>query len=126
MIANLLLVAAGGAAGSASRYLISSAALRAFGPGFPVGTLIVNVAGCLMMGLMAALLAFRFNLSEPLRLLLATGFLGGFTTFSAFALDFAVLWERGEMGLAFLYAVVSVLVSLAALFAGLWLVRSMA
>ena len=123
---HLLLVAAGGAAGASARHQVNIAAHRAFGGDFPLGTLLVNVLGCLAMGAFIELLALRLQGSPALRLLVATGFLGGFTTFSSFSLDFAVLWERGATGLAFAYAGASVLFSLAALFVGLWLVRAIA
>ena len=123
---NLLLVAAGGAAGASARHLVGVVSLRAFGSGFPVGTMVVNVVGCLVMGIIAGLFATRIQGSESLRLLLATGFLGGFTTFSAFSLDFTVLWGRGETGLAIAYVAASVGLSIAALALGLWLVRTLA
>ena len=123
---NLLLVAAGGAAGASARHLVGMASLRAFGAGFPVGTLTVNILGCLLMGVFIGLLTVRFQGSESLRLFVATGFLGGFTTFSAFSLDFQVLWDRGEVGLAIGYVAGSVILSLSALAAGMWLVRSLA
>ena len=122
---NVLLVAAGGAIGASARHLVGVASLRAFGSGFPVATMIVNVVGCLIMGLFIGLLSSRFQGSEALRLFIATGFLGGFTTFSAFSLDFTVLWERGETMLAIGYVAVSVLLSLGALAAGLWLTRTL-
>ncbi len=78
------------------------------------------------MGLFIELLARKFGGSQELRLFVATGILGGFTTFSAFSLDFASLFERGQVGSAFFYAIVSVVISIAALFAGLWLARSFA
>ncbi len=123
---NVVLVAFGGAAGSVMRHFVNVAALRTFGSGFPAGTLAVNIAGSFLMGALVEFLALRFNGSPQLRLLLATGFLGGFTTFSAFSLDFAVLWERGEVATAIGYVTVSVLASLAALFGGLALVRAIA
>ena len=123
---NLALVAAGGALGASARHLVGVVSLRAFGADFPAGTMTVNIVGCLALGVFVGLLASRFQGSEALRLLVATGFLGGFTTFSAFSLDFTVLWERGEMALAIGYVAVSVLMSLAALAAGLWLVRTLA
>jgi CrcB protein len=123
---NVLLVAAGGAVGASARHLVGVVSLRVFGSGFPAGTMIVNVVGCLAMGILAGLFATRIQGSQALRLLLATGFLGGFTTFSAFSLDFTVLWERGQIALAVGYVAASVLLSLAALAVGLWLVRTFA
>ena len=120
-----LLVAAGGAIGSLTRYLVGLWALRAFGPAFPWGTLGVNVVGSFAIGLFGETILRRFGGSELLRLLLVTGFLGGFTTFSAFSLDVAVLVERGAMVPAFAYVAVSMLVSLFAVFAGLALVRAL-
>jgi CrcB protein len=96
--------------------------LRLLGPGFPWGTLAVNVAGSLVMGVLAALLAR----SAEARLFLMTGALGGFTTFSAFSLDAVSLWERGDAGAAIAYAGASVAISLAALAAGLALGRALA
>ena len=123
---HLFLVALGGGLGAAGRHLVNLAALRTFGPGFPVGTLTVNVVGSLAMGLLVGWLASRPEGVGPgLRLFLATGFLGGFTTFSAFSLDAVSLWERGEATTALIYAAVSVVVSIAALFAGLMVMRSL-
>ena len=121
---HLILVAVGGAIGAALRHLVNLASLRLVGPGFPWGTMAVNVAGSLAMGVFVELLARRFNASNELRLFLATGVLGGFTTFSAFSLDFAVLWERGPVLPALAYAITSVVGSILALFLGLWLARS--
>lgn len=121
---NLLLVAAGGAIGASLRHLVNVASLRAWGPSFPWGTLIVNVAGCFAMGVLVEVLARRFNASNELRLFMATGILGGFTTFSAFSLDVAVLWERGASTAALAYVLASVIGSILAVFAGLWLARA--
>ncbi len=121
---NILAIALGGAVGSVSRHFVGAIALRLFGSGFP-GTMTVNVAGSFAMGVLAALFAFRWSGSETARLLLTTGFLGGFTTFSAFSLDVALLWERGEVGLTLVYALGSVVLSILALFAGLALVRGL-
>ena len=121
---NLVLVAIGGAIGASLRHLVNVAALRLVGAGFPWGTFAINVAGSLAMGVFIELLARRFNASNELRLFVATGILGGFTTFSAFSLDFAVLWQRGEVLPAFGYALGSVFISIIALFLGLWLARS--
>jgi CrcB protein len=121
---HFLLVAIGGAAGASLRHLANMLALRIVGAGFPWGTFFVNVAGSLIMGLLVGWLARRSGgSSNELRLLIATGFLGGFTTFSAFSLDAVTLWERGAQLPAFLYVVTSVVVALSALFAGLWLTR---
>ena len=123
---HLALVAAGGAIGASLRHLVNVAALRLLGPGFPWATLAVNIAGCLAMGIFIELLARRLNASNEVRLFVATGILGGFTTFSAFSLDFAVLWERGALSLALAYAIASVVGSIMALFLGLSLARSLA
>ena len=121
---HLILVAAGGAIGAALRHLVNLASLRLVGPGFPWGTMAINVMGSFAMGVFIELLARRFNASNELRLFIATGVLGGFTTFSAFSLDFAVLWERGAALPALTYAITSVVGSILALFLGLWLARS--
>ena len=123
MSATLLLVALGGALGAVARYLTGLAALRLIGPGFPWGTLAVNVAGSFAMGLLAVTLAHWGQ--TRLAPLLMTGFLGGFTTFSAFSLDALTLWERGDALLAAAYVAASVILSLAAIFAGLTLARSL-
>jgi len=123
MSATLLLVALGGALGAVARYLTGLAALRLIGPGFPWGTLAVNVAGSFAMGLLAVTLAHWGQ--TRLAPLLMTGFLGGFTTFSAFSLDALTLWERGDALAAAAYVAASVILSLAALAAGLTLARSL-
>lgn len=119
----VLLVALGGALGSVARYGVNVWTTRAFGLGFPWGTLTVNVVGGLVMGLLAALFALRAEASPEAKLFLMTGVLGGFTTFSAFSLDAVVLWERGEAGFAATYVAASVALSIGALFAGLALGR---
>lgn len=124
---NLSLVAAGGAIGAASRHLVNLAALRLFGPGFPIGTLAVNVVGCLLMGVLAGVLATKSDMAgQGLRLVFATGILGGFTTFSAFSLDAVLLWERGQAAAALGYVLASVLLSLSALVVGLYVTRVLA
>ncbi len=122
---QILLVAAGGAVGSVCRYLVGVGALRLLGPSFPWGTLTVNVVGSFGIGVLAELIVTRFGASTDLRLLLITGFLGGFTTFSAFALDAVSLFERGAALSSLVYLVASVVVSLAATVAGMFLMRSM-
>ena len=119
---HLLFVMAGGALGSAARFLVGRATLRGFGPDFPYGTLTVNLVGGFAMGVLVAFLA-RHSASENWRLLLGVGVLGGFTTFSAFSLDVVTMIERGSLGAALGYALLSVIGSVIALFAGLTLVR---
>ncbi|RCW85607.1 fluoride efflux transporter CrcB [Phyllobacterium bourgognense] len=119
----ILLVASGGAIGSVARYLVGVGMARAFGVAFPYGTLAVNVIGGFLMGLFIELLARRFEGSPELRLFIAVGILGGFTTFSSFSLDVAVLWQRGELAIALFYMLASVILSIGALFLGLWLAR---
>ena len=119
---KLLLVAAGGAAGSVARYLTGTLTVR--WPGWPWGTLTVNILGGLLMGLLIGTLALRGGAEqERMRLLLGVGFLGGFTTFSAFSLEVANMIERRELAAAAGYSLVSVIVSVAAVFAGLMLAR---
>jgi len=120
---HLLLVMAGGAIGAGLRFLVGRFTLHQFGPGFPWGTLTVNLVGGLAMGLLIGLLARFGSGGEGWRLFVGVGILGGFTTFSAFSLETANMIERGAMGLAAGYALISVIGSVAALFAGLWLVR---
>lgn len=121
-----LLVAIGGAIGSVLRYYVGLWALRAAGPGFPWGTLAVNLVGCFLIGVLAEVIGRKFGGSVELRLLLITGGLGGFTTFSAFSLDTLLLIERGEMTAALLYIASSVVLSLIAVFGGATLVRALA
>jgi CrcB protein len=121
MILALLQVAAGGALGAAARYLVNTAVLRALGPGFPWATLTVNVLGSFLMG--AAVAAMAKWGGHRLAPFLVTGVLGGFTTFSAFSLDVSSLYERGEILAAAGYVTASVVLSVGALFAALWLFR---
>jgi CrcB protein len=122
---NVLLVAIGGATGSVCRYLVGLWALRLWGPAFPWGTLAVNIVGSFAIGFLAELIARRFGASPEMRLLIITGFLGGFTTFSAFSLDVMSLLERGATVVGVTYIVASVAISLGAVFAGLALGRAM-
>ncbi|WP_269929451.1 fluoride efflux transporter CrcB [Aminobacter sp. HY435] len=121
---NLTLVAVGGAFGASLRHLANIAAARLFGTVFPWGTLIINVVGSLAMGLFVGYLVRKLGVSNEVKLFVATGILGGFTTFSAFSLDFASLWERGSTLPAFGYAFASVITAILALFLGLWLARN--
>jgi CrcB protein len=118
-----LIVFVGGGLGAALRHGVNIASARAWGTAFPYGTMTVNVVGSLVMGALAAYFAFKGDATQNWRLFLATGILGGFTTFSAFSLDAVLLYERGEAGLAAVYVVASVALSIGALFAGLALVR---
>jgi CrcB protein len=110
----------GAGIGGALRHGVNVWAARAFGYGFPFGTLIVNVAGSFIMGLAVGFFAYRAGLvPQHMRLFLTTGVLGGFTTFSAFSLDAALLFERHNYAMALTYALGSVVASIAALFVGL-------
>ena len=118
-------VAAGGALGAAARYGVNVWSGRLLGDAFPWHTLIVNVVGCFVMGLLVEAMALRLNVGNDMRAFLTTGILGGFTTFSAFSLDFALLVERKAFVPAGFYAAGSVLLSLTAVFAGLAVVRAL-
>jgi fluoride exporter len=122
----VLWVALGGAIGSAARYGVNVWSGRMLGSEFPWHTFIVNVAGCLAMGILVELMALKLNVGNEARAFLTTGILGGFTTFSAYSLDFALLVERKSYGAAFAYGAGSVALSLIAVFAGLYLVRTLA
>ncbi|THD59591.1 MAG: fluoride efflux transporter CrcB [Bradyrhizobium sp.] len=120
---NYLLVFVGGGLGATLRHLVNVVSGRWFGTAFPYHTFFINITGSIVMGLIAGYLAFRADASQSWRLFLMTGILGGYTTFSAFSLDTALLYERGEIGLAAFYVVGSVVFSIAGLFGGLALVR---
>jgi CrcB protein len=120
---NLLLVMLGGAIGAGLRHLAGGIALARLGPGFPWGTLFVNLAGGLLIGLLTGWFV-RAGANEAMRLFLGVGILGGFTTFSAFSLETFLMVERGEIGIAAAYAATSVIGSVVLLFAGLWLMRA--
>lgn len=121
-----LLVMIGGALGAALRFHAGRIALAAFGPALPWGTLFVNLAGGLGMGLLAGGMARLPGAGEPWRLLLGVGVLGGFTTFSAFGLETANLILRGDHGMAAAYVVASVAGSVLMLFAGMAVARGVA
>jgi fluoride exporter len=123
---NYVLVFVGGGLGATLRHVINVTCARCMGTAFPWGTFIINITGSAVMGLIAGYLAYKGEASQPWRLFLMTGILGGYTTFSAFSLDTAVLYERGELGLALAYVLGSVVLSIAGLFAGLALVRHFA
>ena len=123
---NYLLVFIGGGLGSTLRYIVNVVSPRLFGDGFPYHTFIINITGSTVMGLIAGYFAFRGDASQSWRLFLMTGILGGYTTFSAFSLDTALLYERGEIGLALFYVLGSVIFSILGLFAGLAVMRHLA
>ncbi|WP_336492245.1 fluoride efflux transporter CrcB [Methylobacterium nigriterrae] len=120
---GFLIVFLGAGIGGACRHGINLAALRLLGPGFPYGTLGINVLGSFLMGVIAEYFALRSGLPQHWRLFLTTGILGGFTTFSAFSLDAALMYEKDQFGAAFAYVAASVILSIAALFAALALMR---
>ncbi|WP_207484316.1 fluoride efflux transporter CrcB [Arenibaculum pallidiluteum] len=122
-MSTVLAVAAGGAIGSVARYLVGVAALLWLGPGFPYGTLAVNVVGSFLMGVVAGLGTLVWQPPAELRAFLATGILGGFTTFSTFSLDLGLMIERGDFGAAAVYTLASMILSVVGLFVGMWLVR---
>ncbi|MGD9839241.1 MAG: fluoride efflux transporter CrcB [Afipia sp.] len=123
---NYLLVFIGGGLGASLRHTVNVGCARACGLNFPYGTFVVNITGSLVMGIIAGYLALKGEASQPWRLFIMTGVLGGYTTFSAFSLDAVTLYQRGEMGLALFYVVGSVALSIAGLFAGLALARHFA
>jgi fluoride exporter len=123
---TVLWVALGGAIGSVARYGVNIWSDRILGTEFPWHTFIVNVLGCFAMGALVSLMALKLNVGTEIRSFLTTGILGGFTTFSAFSLDFALLVERKSYGAAVTYGAGSVVLSLIAVFAGLALVRTLA
>ena len=120
---SYLIVFLGAGIGGMMRHGVNVAVTRTLGSGFPYGIMAINIIGCLVMGLVAGYFTIRGQASQDWRLFLTTGVLGGFTTFSAFSLDAALLYERGELGLMAVYVLGSVILSLAAVFAGLWAVR---
>ena len=122
---NLLLaIAAGGALGALSRYFLTQQAMVWFGLQFPYGVLTVNVLGSFVLGLVAELPALALSPSPALRAMVVVGFCGAFTTFSAFSLDVVLLYERGAFLKAGSYIVVSVVLSIGALFSGIAIIRS--
>ena len=120
---NLLLVFLGAGIGGVARYGVSTASLR-LGSDFPYGTMAINIVGSVLMGLFTGWFALRGG-GQPLRLFIATGVLGGFTTFSSYSLEAVLLLERGQTGAAAVYILGSVALGLAGLFAGLWLMRAL-
>jgi CrcB protein len=118
-----LIVFIGGGLGAALRHGVNLAMARLLGSTFPYATLFENVTGSIVMGMLAGYFAFYGSFPQHWRLFLTTGILGGYTTFSTFSLDAALLYERGALGLSALYVILSVLLSIGGLFAGLWIMR---
>jgi CrcB protein len=122
---SYLAVFIGGGIGAALRHGVNRGAMTWLGTGFPYGTLIVNVVGGLLMGVLAELFVVKGGGSQEFRLFLTTGILGGFTTFSAFSLDAALMWQRSEWPALVAYVLGSVIFSIGALFAGMAAVRAL-
>ncbi|MDH2910819.1 MAG: fluoride efflux transporter CrcB [Candidatus Eremiobacteraeota bacterium] len=121
---SVLTVALGGGLGAAARYVVNYLVVQRVGPGFPFGTLLINVTGSLLIGIIAELAATRtFGMPSSARLFLAVGVLGGYTTFSTFALDTVTLLGDRALGIATMYALGSVVLGILAAFAGQVLVR---
>jgi len=119
----IVAIAIGGAAGAVGRHFVNVGMVSILGYGFPWGTLVVNIGGSLIMGILAHVMATSWAVSPEVRALMTVGALGAFTTFSTFSLDVVTLYERGQIGLAAIYVVVSVTASIGALVLGLKLAR---
>lgn len=125
MVGGYLAIFVGGGLGAALRHAVNRTSLTYFGSAFPYGTLIVNVVGGLLMGVLAELFLVKGGGSQEFRLFLTTGFLGGFTTFSAFSLDAALMWQRSDHVALASYIAASVLLSIGGLFVGMAIVRAL-
>ncbi len=119
----ILAIAGGGAIGAVLRHFFGVFSLKIIGTGFPYGTLSVNIIGSFVMGALIAYFAHHWSPSQEVKAFITVGILGAFTTFSTFSLDAVTLWERGEQLGAFLYVLASVVLSIMALFAGLFIIR---
>ncbi len=120
---TLLFIGAGGALGAVLRYLVVLASSRVFGAGFPYGTMTVNIVGSIVMGMIVAHAMHHESLSGEMRALIITGFLGGFTTFSAFSLDVVSLFERGDNLAVIGYIMGSIILSVVGLMLGMSVVK---
>lgn len=123
--AVMAMVGLGGAIGSVLRYVLNGLIQGASWGGFPFGIFVINITGGLVMGILVELMALKWNVSQELRAFLTTGILGGYTTFSTFSLDSAMLMERHAYGQAIAYVAGSTLLSIGAVFAGFWMVRQL-
>lgn len=117
---EIFAIALGGGIGAVARHFLSYRVAQLLGFGFPFGTLAVNILGAFLMGILVILFAERYALSQEVRAFLTVGLLGGFTTFSAFTMETVLLMERHDYAHAFFYVAASVILALAALFAGMW------
>jgi len=123
-VLGYVVVFVGGGLGAAARHWVNRTALALVGPDYPAGTLTANITGSFAMGLLAAWFAFRGETTTPgVRLFLTTGMLGGYTTFSAFALDSRLMWERHDVVASLIYVGASVILSILGLIAGMFSVR---
>lgn len=120
---GFLVVFFGGGLGAAARHGVNILSTHYVGTKYPIGTFAINVLGSLLIGVIAEYFALKTSLPVNMRLFLITGILGGFTTFSAFSLEIGLLYERGESWAALVYAVASVVCSVAAMFVGIAWVR---
>lgn len=120
---SALAVFVGAGIGGLIRHYLNSFVVALFGTAFPWGIFIINVTGSIAMGVIVELLALRVNAPQDIRLFITTGILGGYTTFSTFSLDAALLYERGQLGLSLVYVAGSVTVAIAGLFLGMSAVR---
>jgi CrcB protein len=118
------LVTIGAGLGGALRHSVNVASAHLVGPDLPLSTLLVNVLGSVSVGCIAGYFALRGHGSQPIQLFVTTGVLGGFTTFSAFSLEAALLWERGQVVSCLLFVLTSVVLSIGGVFAGMSVVRS--
>lgn len=124
MLKTLLLIGSGGFLGTVSRYLLSRYISLQWPHAFPFGTFTVNILGCLLIGIVMGL-TFQSALSPQNRLVLATGFCGGFTTFSTFSLEMFEIYQKGQWAVSFAYMAASVIFGLIALWLGFWIVKSL-
>lgn len=122
MFKTILLIGTGGFAGSVSRYLLTKFIASKWPMAFPWGTFTVNVLGCFLIGIVMGL-SFQSSISTQTRLVLATGFCGGFTTFSTYSLEIFELYQKGEAGISLFYLLASIVLGFIGIWLGLWVAR---
>lgn len=123
-LSHVFYVAAGGAFGAVARYAVVSGVTVLFGHGFPLGTMVVNIVGSFLLGVIIEISALIWSPSPEIRAMIVVGVLGSFTTFSAFSLDVTMLWQRGDVWASIGYAVASVVLSIAAILIGMAMARA--